>query len=488
MTASRPAIASPLIWSTAASLGTQAMSFITFALLARLLGASAFGLVALAALVIDLLLVVSNAGINEAVIQRPTLDDVDADTAFWANLGCGLTFCIATIVAAPMIAWFFNQPRLIGIIQVLALIFAITPLGAIHTARLTRNLRFRSVATRNLAASLVGAATGLSLAFAGYGAWALVAQRLAVTLVMAIGAWISFPWLPKPRFAWPSFWEMLRFGGYIGLSGTLNQINIRSAELISGTFAGPVAIAFIRAGSRIVEVVNQITYMPFQQIAMPILTRTAEDREAFQETYLRISRLSAFVMFPAFLGCLALARDIVAVVFGPRWEPVADALRIFACAVFASQMNNLIVAAMAAVGQSRTVLSWTATQVAFGLTAAAVVHSWGWQAMLLSGVARGYLILPYGFYLLRRHVGVNFRDVFRSLRPAMISSAIMTTTVLIAASASRVLVPGIVVLAIWIPAGASIYLGSYFLQDRGTFNQMRELALARFRRSNLVRC
>jgi len=67
MTAGPPRIGTPLLWSSVSSLGTQALSFLTFAVLARLLGAPAFGLVALAALVIDLLLVISNAGMNEAV-------------------------------------------------------------------------------------------------------------------------------------------------------------------------------------------------------------------------------------------------------------------------------------------------------------------------------------------------------------------------------------------------------------------------------------
>jgi len=78
-----------------------------------------------------------------------------------------------TIAAAPLIAKLFGQPSLTPIVAALASIFAITPLGAIHTAILTRELRFRSVAARNIAASLAGAAVGLPLAFLGFGAWAL---------------------------------------------------------------------------------------------------------------------------------------------------------------------------------------------------------------------------------------------------------------------------------------------------------------------------
>lgn len=482
MIAGPPRIAMPLFWSAAASLGTQALSFLTFAVLARLLGAPAFGLVALAALVIDLLLVVSNAGINEAVIQRQELTEEDADTAFWANLACGLIFCLAAIATAPVVSYAFGQPALTPIVRALACIFIVTPLGAIHTARLARDLRFRSIASRNIGASLAGAFVGLPLAFAGYGVWALVGQRIAAAFASVLSAWISTRWLPKRRFRWATCKQMLRFGGYIGMSGTLNQLNIRIAEIISGALVGPMAVAFIRAGSRIVEVLNQVTYMPFQQIAMPMLARAAHDREAIRATYLRLSRLSAFIMFPAFLGCFALAPYIVALVFGQGWEPVADALRIFACAVVASQMNNLIVAAITAVGESRTVLSWTSVQIFLGCVAAIAVHKLGWQAMLITGVARGYLVLPYGFHLLNRHVGVSFKDVFRSVQPALVSAVLMVCAVVAGTNACNRALPDAIIMALWIPAGATTYFAAYIWQDREIIRQVRAMVSLKLRR------
>lgn len=483
MSKQRISISSSLIWSTASSFGTQILSFLTFAILARLLGAPVFGIVALAALVIDLMLVVSNAGINEAVIQRRTLDEIDADTAFWCNLGCGLLFCISTLLAAPSIAALFAQPQLAPIVTALATIFAITPLGAIHTARLTRELQFRSIAARNIVASLAGAAVGLPLAFAGYGVWALVGQRLAASLAMAVSAWISLPWLPRMRFRWRTCCEMVRFGAYIGIAGTLNQFNIRSAELISGLLIGPISVAFIRAGSRIFEVINQITYIPFQQISLPLLSRSSHDMEVLRNTYLRLNRLSAFIMFPAFLGALGLAREIVGLVFGTGWEPVADAIRIFACAVFASQMNNLIVVAITAVGQSRTVLSWTSTQIVIGLAAAIAVHKWGWQAMLMTGVARGYIVLPYGFNLLRKHVGVRFYEVLVGLRPALCSSILMALIVSGGIIACRGYLTQLTIVMIWLPLGVTVYLATYFCQDRTIFTQLRDMIAARREKS-----
>ena len=483
MTEPRPAILSPIVWTTVSSIGTQALAFVTFAILARLLGAATFGLVAMAALVIDLLLVISGAGINEAVVQRRTFDEVDADTAFWANLACGVLFTLFAIALAPLVSLFFGQPALTPVIAALSSIFTITPLGAIHTARLTRDLQFRSVAIRNLVAAVAGAAVGLPMALFGFGVWALVAQRIAFASALVLVVWATYPWVPRLRFRRETCAEMIRFGGYLGLSRTLNQLNIRSAELISGALIGPIAVAFIRAGSRVMEVLNQITYTPFQQVSMPVLARAAHDKAALRDSYLQLSRLSSFLMFPAFLGCVAIANEIVALVFGPGWEPVADAIRIFACAVIASQMNNLIIAAIAATGESRQVLSWTTFQIAIGIAAAAVAARWGWQAMLMTGVARGYLVLPYGFHLLRKHAGIPFRDVMASLRPALSSSCLMAVIVLVGVQRCESWMTKPAILAIWLPIAAVIYLAAFMAQDRTIFVQLRKLVQARKMRS-----
>lgn len=483
MTAQRPAILSPLVWTTVSSIGTQALAFATFAILARLLGASTFGLVAMAALVIDLLLVISGAGINEAVVQRRSLDETDADTAFWANLACGVLFTFITIGFAPLISLFFSQPALTRVIIALSSTFAITPLGAIHTARLTRNLQFRSVAIRNLVAALAGAAVGLPMALAGFGVWALVAQRIAFASALVLAVWITYPWMPRLRFRRETCVEMIRFGGYLGLSRTLNQLNIRSAELISGALIGPMAVAFIRAGSRVMEVLNQITYTPFQQVSMPILARAAHEKATLRDSYLQLSRLSSFLMFPAFLGCVAIANEIVALVFGPGWEPVADAIRIFACAVVASQMNNLIISAIAASGETRKVLSWTTLQIVVGIAAAGVAARWGWQAMLMTGVARGYLVLPYGFHLLRKHAAITFRDVMTSLRPALSSSCLMAVIVIIGVHRCENWMAKSTILATWLPIAAVIYLAAFMAQDRTIFVQLRKMVQARKIRS-----
>ena len=78
------------VWSLAGTAGQQTVSFILFVMLARLLAPADFGVMALAAVVIDILALVGCLGQIQALVQREHLDDTAASTSFWMLQAFGL--------------------------------------------------------------------------------------------------------------------------------------------------------------------------------------------------------------------------------------------------------------------------------------------------------------------------------------------------------------------------------------------------------------
>lgn len=73
---------SGIIWSLIQRWGSQAITFIVFLLLARLLEPQAFGLVALATVFLTFVQVFTDQGFWDAIVQRRDLDPEHLDTAF----------------------------------------------------------------------------------------------------------------------------------------------------------------------------------------------------------------------------------------------------------------------------------------------------------------------------------------------------------------------------------------------------------------------
>lgn len=463
---------SHFLFSTLSSGGTQIIAFLTFVVLARLLGTEAFGLVALAVFIIDMMQIIGSVGLMEAVVQRKVLNENEADTAFWANLLLGFLLFALTNLLAATIADAYRQPDLKDLMRVLSVLFLIAPLGAIHQARLTRELRFKALAYRALAASLAGAAIGIPMALLGYGVWALVGQRVFTALATVLANWLSFPWLPQMRFSLQTFKELVGFGGYVSASSVALQINSRIAELMSGIFVGPVAVGLIRAGSRCVDIVNQLTLAPIQQISLPVQSRAQHDIASREQNYAKLSRLSAAVMFPAYLGCFAVAPPLINSLFGHEWLPAGDAIRILSLNVVPLQMNVLILSNLMATGFSRPVFVWSLVQLICGLLAAYLTFSYGWQTMLIANVARSYALLPVGWYLMNKFTGIRTGTILRSIWPALLSAVTMCVCVSLLEYSLRGTLPNIALLFVLPCAGAAIYAPLVLIFDRSVLTMV----------------
>lgn len=71
------------LWWIAGTGATMVSSFVVFALLARFLQPIDFGLVAFAALFVDIGRGLMQGGVPEALIRRKGWDEIAASTAFW---------------------------------------------------------------------------------------------------------------------------------------------------------------------------------------------------------------------------------------------------------------------------------------------------------------------------------------------------------------------------------------------------------------------
>lgn len=136
------------MWSAVGGYGNVFLSFAVFLILARLLTPDEFGLVAIATVFVDIILVIARGGLPEAVVQRPQLEEDYADTAFWFSLGWGAALCVALSVAAPFLAGLFGLAELGPVLMALSAVLLIMGAGSIHEARLQRAFAFRKLAMR----------------------------------------------------------------------------------------------------------------------------------------------------------------------------------------------------------------------------------------------------------------------------------------------------------------------------------------------------
>lgn len=419
------------LWSIAGTGTTLLSNFIVFALLARLLQPVDFGLVAFAAIFIDLARNLMSGGIAESLIQRKEWDETAASTSFWLVLASSVLFTLGTAGITVPLAYLYGSPTLAEIFLVLSLSLLIDGVRGVHEAKLRREFGYKALAARTVIASIVSGICGIALALAGFGVWALVASRLVAAALQTIVVLCSISWAPRFVFSRAECAGLLRFGADIVGSRLVVQLNGRVAELVVGLVLGPVALGFFNVAGRALNLLFQIAISPIQTTALSAFSRL-KDARAIGDAYLRMTRATALVAFPIFFGAAATAPDFVVVCFGNHWQPSGTIMTLLAIAAVPTALITFVQPALVAVGRTRLALSSNFIVLVASTAAVLVAVPFGIVAVAIARAVRAHATAPYMLSALRKGVGLPIGQALRSVWEPWTAAAAMCAAVMLA--------------------------------------------------------
>lgn len=199
------------------------------AALARLIPTDAFGIMAIALVVVGFIEIFAQVGIGPALIQNPNITDEHKRTAFVFSLSLGVLFFAGTYFAAPSVALFYEQPILTEVLRWISLSFIISGASVVPRSMLIKKMQFKSLFLCSSSAMIIGnLILGLTLAANGAGIWAYVAALLTQNTLLGIGYWIAAPGPIGLKWNKSALREMV---GYGGRSTVFNMINYAAGKI-----------------------------------------------------------------------------------------------------------------------------------------------------------------------------------------------------------------------------------------------------------------
>ena len=171
------------------------------------------------------------------MLQRKDPTEEDYSTVFWFNLIVSVGIYWILWFAAPLIADIFQHDRrLIPLSKVMFLTFVLNALAIVQTNRLMKRMDVKMIAVSNLVAQTGGGLLGIALALAGYGAWALVWQSVALAGIKTGILWATGRWLPTSWIKIESFRKIWRIGLSVFSSSMLNTLFLTIYSFVIGAF------------------------------------------------------------------------------------------------------------------------------------------------------------------------------------------------------------------------------------------------------------
>ena len=237
---------------TVTAQGVQfALTLSSTVILARLLTPRDFGLLAMTWTSIGFLHVFKEAGLSIATVQREGITHAQVSNLFWVNVAVSGLISLLVVAAAPAIAWFYREPRLLEITIVLSLMFLLAGLAVQPMAILNRQMRFKTIALIQVGSVLAGVLVGVGMAWLEYGYWSLVGMNLTTSMVALLMTWSGSRWRPQAFVRHSGTRSLIHFGASL-TAGNFFYCLARSADgLLIGRLFGASSLGLYSQGVRL---------------------------------------------------------------------------------------------------------------------------------------------------------------------------------------------------------------------------------------------
>ena len=417
-----------------AMFGAQGFKFLAqfgaVVILARLLPPHAFGLIAMTAALYAVLDPLRDFGLSAATIQKPDLTHDEINTLFWVNVGTGTLLATGLFLSAPLVAAFYHEPELVAVTRWVALGFLLSGLSSQHWALLRRQMRFSAVAALETSAELISFVAAIVAALAGAGYWSLVIQRLVGPVLITPGCWILCHWRPSRPAVSPGTGALLRFGGSIAGTALIALFARSIDQVMVGRFWGPSALGlYDRATKLLISPLTNILN-PLYSIAIPTLSRIANDESRYRSMFGEILEKLAMVTMPVAAIVVVTADWTTDVLFGSQWHAAAPLVAWFALII--AYQPSIDTCPILYVTQMRPNELLRASIIDAALRIAAIAASLHYGAVAVAAalaISGLFLRAPVAFWLAARRGPVGLSQIYQTLLPSILAAGAVAATI-----------------------------------------------------------
>lgn len=425
-------------WAGLDTVGRLALLTGSTAVFSRLLTPHDFGVTALVLVVVTIASVFVGTPFEEALAQRRVLRRAHLDAALAASWVAGLVLMVISFPLGIAIAWGYKEPEIAVLLPVAMASIFFSGHADILTGLARRLRRFNDIAIATLGGHIIGIALALVIGLMGYGLWALIAQRLLVTIARAILLQWRVGFLVLPRWSYSHLVGFRRMAGLSLVDRLADNLNFLVFNSIIGAFYGVTALGYVNMAMRLIEPIRGAIGGTGHNLAFSFFAAVQHDQPQLRARADIILSRSAYGIAPMFVGLAAVTPVLLPVVAGPGWEqaiPIAIYFGIGSAIVLPAR---LVFSALSATARPEYGLIANLLGVAGTLAVLVGFAGLGLESIGLSRLAGDVLQAVAAVTIMPRDFEWPRMERLRALLPAWGLSAAMGLTV----AGAQVLAPG----------------------------------------------
>ena len=411
-----------LFWGGLSNGAQQLLNLVFGIFLARLLSTEDYGLVGMLTIFSLIASSLQEGGFISALNRKKEVSQRDYNAVFWTCSLFSLAIYLTLFLCAPLIAAFYDEPRLVPLSRYIFLGFFITSLGIAPRAVLFRNMKVKEQSIVSFFSLLLSGIVGVSMAAMGFAYWGIATQTLVYVTLFTGMTYYYAHWHPTLSIDFSPIREMIGFSSKLIVTNIVIIINTNVFSVILGRLYSPHVVGNYTQANKWNYMGWSLINNMLQGIAQPVFAKTDQEKERQKNIFRKLLRFTAFVSFPLMFGLALVAREFIVILLGEKWLESALLLQWLCVMGAFYPISNLFSNLLIARGHSATYM-WCHIALCIVQLAAVIFSApYGIERMIQVYVALTVLWILVWHWFAHREINLRLWEVIRDVSPYLLIS------------------------------------------------------------------
>jgi len=349
----RAAVVKGFLWVGTGNFIGQLISWISTIVVIRLLSPSDYGLMAMATSFLSFLAFMSELGIGASIIQAKEITEEEIRHIFGLVIVSSVFFMIVGHFGAPLIALFYNEPRIVPIMRVMNLTFFLMALYIVPQSIFIRQMNFKVKSQIDIAANVCGAILTVGFALNGTGVWTLVVGPIFGHLFRAVGFNVVSGSRLKPLFSYQRTKPFMSFGLTITGDRLAHYLYAQADTIIVGKFLGNSLLGIYSVALNLASLPMEKVLPIITQVSFASYSRIQTETERIGKNIFRTIQALSLVGFPLFFGMASVAPIGIRFILGEKWEAIVVPFQLLCLMMPLKALGPVLPPAVFAIGKPK---------------------------------------------------------------------------------------------------------------------------------------
>ena len=411
-----------LLWGGFSNGLQQLLGLLFGIILARRLSQADYGMIGMLAIFSAVAACMQEGGFIAALNRKKEVTQRDYNAVFWMSIITSICFYLLFFFSAPLIADFYDEPRLTSLARYSFLSFLFVSFSIAPRAYIFRNMMVRQSSIISLVSMALSGVVGIVMAYQGYAYWGLATQNIVFTLsVSLINYWFS-GWRPSLHIDLSPIRDILGFSSKLIVTNIVVAANTNYLSVLLGKFYTADEVGDFTQANKWNTMGHSLITNMLYSIAQPVLTKTQNEPERQKQVFRKLLRFTAFIAFPAMLCLSLISEEFIVILITEKWLSSAQMLRVLCVAGAVMPISYLFSNLLITSGRSSAYMWSTLGLCAVQLIVLGFCVPFGINSMVQAYAIVNILWLGVWFSLSHNEIGLSVSEAIKDISPYLILS------------------------------------------------------------------